>query len=352
MPVCLNSNRCSLHRRPAVKSPTDLLEPSGSCLRIGVINNMPDTALEATERQFRSLLDSASEGIRIHLSFHALPGVSRSELARHHITSNYSSVENLWGTHLDGLIVTGAEPLAPSLMDEPYWDSFTRVLEWARENTHSTIWSCLAAHAAVLHMDGIGRRKSREKHCGIFKCERVCDHRLTAGTPSTLGIPHSRWNGLSEDDLRASGYSVLTRTANGGVDTFVKQQTSLFVFFQGHPEYESDTLLREYRRDIGRYFRGDTDTYPSIPCGYFDPATVDLLIRLRDEAIAHRSEELCLKISRALREVRVEDTWGSTAAGIYRNWLEYICARKEASARLSRIELNTEATQVSELVPL
>ena len=55
---------------------------------------------------------------------------------------------------------------------------------------------------------------------------------------------------------------MLTRTADAGVDTFIKQQKSLFVFFQGHPEYESDTLLREYRRDVGRYIKGETATYP------------------------------------------------------------------------------------------
>ena len=51
---------------------------------------------------------------------------------------------------------------------------------------------------------------------------------------------------------------MLTRSADAGVDTFIKQRKKLFVFFQGHPEYESDTLLREYRRDMGRYFRGET----------------------------------------------------------------------------------------------
>ena len=33
----------------------------------------------------------------------------------------------MWDQHLDGLIVTGREPLAANLMDEPYWETFTRV---------------------------------------------------------------------------------------------------------------------------------------------------------------------------------------------------------------------------------
>ena len=64
----------------------------------------------------------------------------------------------------------------------------------------------------------------------------------------------------------------------------MKQQKTLFVFFQGHPEYESDTLLREYRRDIGRYFKGETDRYPSMPRSYFDCDTVNALTALRGES--------------------------------------------------------------------
>ena len=44
---------------------------------------------------------------------------------------------------------------------------------------------------------------------------------------------------------------------------FVKQTRSLFIFFQGHPEYEETTLLREYRRDVGRFLRGQQPHYPT-----------------------------------------------------------------------------------------
>jgi hypothetical protein len=40
-------------------------ERSGKRLRIGLINNMPDAALKATERQFLSLLESASKWHRL-----------------------------------------------------------------------------------------------------------------------------------------------------------------------------------------------------------------------------------------------------------------------------------------------
>jgi homoserine O-succinyltransferase len=307
---------------------------------------MPDEALKATERQYISLLNSASDGMEIHLSLYTLPRVPRSESSSRHIAGIYSSIDDLWEGQLDGLIVTGREPLAANLMDEPYWDSFTRTLEWAQENAHSTVWSCLAAHAAVLHMDGIERAKRVDKLFGIFECARGSGHLLTAGTPSRFKLPHSRWNGLPEDRLAGCGYSVLTRTADAEVDTFIKQQKKLFVFFQGHPEYESDTLLREYRRDIGRYFRGEIPKYPLMPQGYFDRNTVDALNALQLRAIAGQGEELVPEISTGLSNASIENTWQSSATSIYNNWLRYIRAQKDKAVRSKAVKAAVNAPRV------
>jgi homoserine O-succinyltransferase len=327
-------------------APSGFLQGSSKCITIGLINNMPDEALKATERQFLSLLDSASDGLQIRLLHYMLPDVPRQEPARRYLNSCYASVDDLWDRHLDGLIVTGREPLASNLKQEPYWESFTRLAQWAESNTHSTVWSCLAAHAAILHLDGIVRVKRNDKLFGIFECARAADHPLTAATPSHFRLPHSRWNGAPEEDLAACGYSVLTRAADAGIDTFIKQRKKLFVFFQGHPEYESDTLLREYRRDIGRYFKGETDTCPLIPRSYFDNDTVDTLTALRERSLCDRSEELLLEISTALGERKIEKTWDSSATTIYRNWLKYICAQKERAQRSKRIKAIANAHRI------
>jgi homoserine O-succinyltransferase len=311
-----------------------------------LINNMPDEALKATERQFLSLLDSASDGMQIRLLHYMLPDVPRQEPARSYLNSFYASVEDLWDGHLDGLIVTGREPLASNLKQEPYWESFSMLAEWAESNTYSTVWSCLAAHAAILHLDGIARVKRNDKLFGIFECARAAEHPLTSATPSRFRLPHSRWNGAREEDLTACGYSVLTRSADAGVDTFIKQRKKLFVFFQGHPEYESDTLLREYRRDVGRYFKGETDSCPLIPQSYFDDDTVRALTAMRERSLYDRSEELLLEISAVLGERRIEKTWNASAITIYRNWLEYICAQKERALRSKRIKAIANAHRI------
>lgn len=327
MPVTLNSN-------PADRE-SQQCEPQAQCLTIGLINNMGDGALEATERQFLSLLESASEGVTVELSLYALPGVSRNEFGTSHIAKFYSGTETLWGKSLDGIIVTGREPLSPNLRDEPYWESFTKVLEWAKDNTYATVWSCLAAHAAALYMDGIGRVRSANKLFGVFDCQRVSDHPLAEGTSSSFRLPHSRWNGLPEDALKGSGYSILTRAADVGVDTFVKQDKSLFVFFQGHPEYESNTLLLEYRRDVGRFLRAESDTYPLMPQNYFDRDTSFALTALQQKVGTRPSDELSVEVSAILEKVSIENTWNPTATRIYRNWLQHISVRKQFEAGAS-----------------
>jgi homoserine O-succinyltransferase len=292
---------------------------------------MPDGALEPTERQFLSLLDAASGGMRVRLSLYSMRGIIRQGKAAAHVKKCHTGLDELWNTHLDGIIVTGREPIAARLADEPYWESFTKLVEWARESTYSAVWSCLAAHAAVLYCDGIDRIRGHQKECGVFECVRADDHELTAGVGPSFMLPHSRWNGVSESDLRRSGYRILSRSA-AGVDTFAKQYTSLFVFFQGHPEYDSDTLMLEYRRDVRRFVRGDCGTYPSLPKNYFDESTSALLGALQRGASRSSRPELLAEVNEALSEATVETRWRSAAIQIYRNWLLYIRAQKEVGA--------------------
>ena len=300
-------------------------------LEIGLVNNMPDSALEATERQFRALIDAAADGMRVGLTLYALPDIPRSESGQEQV-SRYSDINDLWDRHLDGLIVTGTEPRAPNLKDEPYWGSFTRLLEWAERCTHSAVWSCLAAHAAVLQLDGISRRRLDDKRFGVFECSRVSDHALMASAPSRLLMPHSRWNDLPEDALTSCGYDVLTRSG-AGVDAFAKKRKSLFVYFQGHPEYESETLLLEYRRDVKRFLRGERETYPLIPQGYFDQDAVRMLTTMEERARSENREQLIEEFPTDILLARLTNRWRPAATSVYRNWLRYISAEQARRLR-------------------
>ena len=338
----------SLHRGTRDHATSDDQRPT---LTIGLVNNMQDGALEATERQFMSLLGAASEDMLIRLRLYQLPDIVRGETATRHVATRYIDMNTLWNEQLDGLIVTGREPSTALLRDEPYWNTFERLVGWAHGHTVSTIWSCLGAHAAVLQMDGIPRVRSGHKHYGLFDCEVLSHHPLTSGLPSRFRIPHSRWNGLDAHQLVKYGYEVLTYSERVGVDAFVKQNQSLFVFFQGHPEYDANTLLLEYRRDVARYLRGDATVYPSIPQTYFDEEAAEALRDIAHEARLFPREELLSEVSAVLERVPLTHPWHLPAVSTYRNWLRYMAEAKgmpvQGSAGLS---FSTNASRAKRIV--
>jgi homoserine O-succinyltransferase len=344
MPVFLNAKYPGPERRAGLNWPrvqTGAHEKlRGTYLHIGLVNNMGDAAMSATEHQFLTLLQAAAGDMVVHLTLYAFPEVERNASAQRRVSSFYFGIEQLWEQppeqYPDALIVTGREPLTTDLREEAYWRSFERVLDWTQKQARSAVWSCLAAHAAVLALDGVERVRRQHKHFGVFTCEQAAPHALLAGAPATLRVPHSRWNGLCADQLAAKGYHVLMRTSDGGVDTFVKDDAALFVFFQGHPEYESQTLKGEYRRDVGRYIKGEMETYPPLPLDYFDEKAEHFLREIEAKARASRQEKLLAECSAVLNGVRIHNTWRSTAALMYRNWLEHLWTQKRNGGQFMR----------------
>jgi homoserine O-succinyltransferase/O-acetyltransferase len=308
--------------------PTASAAQASSCVDIGLINLMPDAALQSTERQFVTLIEAGAGDIMVHLHLYSLPELPRAEFGRQHLASHYRSINDLWDRRLDGLIVTGREPEASDLRDEPYWPSLTRLIDWAEENTISSIWSCLVAHAALLHIDGINRNQLSDKRFGVYECTGVSHHPLMEGIPTRLSVPHSRWNDIDESILTSYGYAMLTRSPKAGPDMFAKQRNSLFLFLQGHPEYETNTLMLEYRRDIKRFLQGERDTYPLMPEDYFDDETVAALLEFRQQALAQRRQDPLLDFPTAIAVANLNNTWRSAATRLYANWLSYIVARK------------------------
>jgi len=297
------------------------------CLTIGLVNNMPDTALESTERQFAHLLDGAAGDVPVRLRLFALAEVPRGEAGRRHV-GHYGDSMELWTGAVDGLIVTGTEPLTPLLKDEPYWAALTRLIDWAEDNGIATIWSCLAAHAAVLHIDGVARRPLAEKRFGLFECSAVTPHPLMQGVAPRMQVPHSRLNELPEEALRAAGYTILTVSPEAGVDTFVKQRKSLALFLQGHPEYDALALFREYRRDVGRFLRGQRENYPPLPHGYFDDAAQAAFLAFRERALAEQRESLLELFPAAAAEGAATARSATAAVRIYANWLSHLWSQK------------------------
>src|SRR5215467_6201553 len=100
-------------------------------LRLGIVNNMPDKALLATARQFLGVIDLAAPDFRVFVSLFSLPGIARSETGRRHLLDNsYRSLSDIRDANLDAIIVTGTEPRAQNLKDEPYWGALSSLFDW------------------------------------------------------------------------------------------------------------------------------------------------------------------------------------------------------------------------------
>ena len=96
------------------------------------------------------------------------------------------------------------------------------------------------------------------------------------------------------------------------------------VFFQGHPEYHSCTLLREYRRDVARYLAGTHSQYQTLPQGYFSEPAGARLAQFRGLAIAQRSPQLISQFPFEAEARELTDTWQASSIILYANWLSYI----------------------------
>src|SRR5258707_10689894 len=149
-----------------------------TAVHVGLVNNMPDAALRATELQFARLLKDAAGSLDVRLRLFSLGSIPRSDEARTRMAGFYDDAAFLQAANIDALIVTGTQPGTADLRDEPYWGELAHLIDWAEIGTISTLFSCLAAHAAVLHLDGIARRPLAIKLSGVYDSVRVEDDPL------------------------------------------------------------------------------------------------------------------------------------------------------------------------------
>lgn len=304
---------------------------------IAFVNNMPSSAFDATEQQFAGLLESAAKelgGAVVRFSRYALPGLERTDEVRQRLAVDYRSVEEIYSEPVDGLIVTGTEPLADDLRLEPYWAALAELIGWAEGAVASAVVSCLAAHAAALLFDGIDRETLPAKCSGVFLQEVFQGHPLTDGLGPRVHMPHSRLNDLPSGLLQADGYTNLIESPEMNWTVAVKDRGRCsFVLVQGHPEYSTTSLLREYRRDMQRFLRNERAVAPAIPVGYMDEDSRQLLKSFEARAISSGPDpELMNEFPFESVAERLVNTWETSGARLYANWLRMIQCRRQSSA--------------------
>ncbi len=291
-------------------------------LHIGLLNMMPDAALEITERQFMRLVGNSNQIAQFYVHVFSVPGLERSAKTRAYIDQYYTTFEAVKAAGLDALIITGANVANPSLDQEAFWQPLTEVIEWARAHVTSTLCSCLSTHALMKYFHGIERVKRRRKKWGVYE-HRVTQpqHPLLREINTRFDVPHSRWNSVTRAHFENAGLTVLIQSFDGEVHMAVSPDQLRMVYFQGHPEYDINSLLKEYKRDLLGYF-GGRNKQPPYPENYFPVEARELAERYmrRAQAALEKGDELP-PFPEAEFLPYLDNTWGDTAKAIFNNWL-------------------------------
>ncbi len=292
-------------------------------LHIGLLNMMPDTAVEATERQFLRLLGECNRIAQFYVHPFTVRGMQREGAAAEHVERYYERFEDVRRDGLDALIITGANPREPDITRESFWDGMMEVMDWAREQVCSTIMSCLATHAALKRYHGVDRRALGFKRWGVYS-HRVVEptHPLVNDINTRFDTCHSRFNDVPGDIMRATGSHVLVESEECGVLLATSPDGLRFIYLQGHPEYDRVSLLKEYKREIANYTGGLRNDYPPFPDNYFPAAARQTLLRYREQVVREFEngrapppfpEEQVLS--------SVDNTWTDTGKAIFNNWM-------------------------------
>ena len=292
-------------------------------LHIGLLNMMPDKALEATERQFFRLIGESNQIAQFYLHPFTLEELQRGKEGREHVEKYYKSFREIKSTGLDALIITGANVIGPDLDNQVFWQPLIEVIDWACANVTSILCSCLATHAVLQFRYNQKRVRLPAKCWGVYP-HKVKDksHPLITGVNTRFDVPHSRFNVVTREQFLGSGLKILVESEEVGVHLAVSKDGFRLVFFQGHPEYDVNSLLKEYKREVGRYIFGEIEDYPPFPQNYFPLQTRAVLDEYQDRAsAAKKNNSAPPPFPEDLISPSLDNTWRDSANSVINNWI-------------------------------
>jgi homoserine O-succinyltransferase len=330
MPLVAHNNLPSFNRLrdEGIK----ILEPDAALhqdireLHIGLLNMMPDAALAATERQFFRLIGSSNPIAQFYVHPFTLQELERNEAAQKHIDQYYQTFEQIKQQGLDALIITGINVTGPELSNQPFWRPLIEVVDWAYENVTSTLCSCLATHAVLEFRYQQKRIAQAEKKWGVFSHNLIDKtHPLVKEINTRFDVPHSRWNAITHEQFNAAGLHVLADSGNESVHLATSEDGFRMVFFQGHPEYDTISLLKEYKREVFLYIDGQRKDYPPFPENYFSIFERSVLNEYHfkvDQALRNGAD--IPSFPEELIACHLHNTWHDTAGAVVGNWMGLI----------------------------
>ena len=256
-------------------------------LKIIIANLMPNK--QETEVQLMRLIGNTPLQIEIrllHMESHRSQHTSADYLA-----TFYEVFDDIKHEKFDGMIITGAPIEQMPFEEVTYWPELTRIMEWSKSNVTSTFHICWGAQAGLYYHYGVPKHALEEKRFGIFPhTKNKTNVNLLRGFDDIFYVPHSRHTETRAADIRKCPcLDILSESDESGV-YLVSALEGRQVFVTGHSEYDVNTLLQEYTRDVEK---GEAI---QIPKHYFkndDPSSIPMM------------------------------TWRSHANLLYSNWLNY-----------------------------
>ncbi|MEG2420870.1 MAG: homoserine O-succinyltransferase [Oscillospiraceae bacterium] len=235
-------------------------------LKLLILNLMPTKIV--TETQILRKLSNTPLQIQVELL------QTTSYQSQHtdagHLDSFYTTFDRVAGKKYDGMIITGAPVENLDFTEVDYWNELCAIMEWSKTHVHSTLHICWGAQAGLFYHYGVEKRTLPRKLFGVYNHRVLTPNaRLFRGFDDVFSAPNSRYTEVLRADIeQVPALEVMAVSDEAGVFA-VKSRDNRNLFVMGHPEYDPDTLAKEYFRDVGKGLPID------VPAHYFpcdDPA--------------------------------------------------------------------------------
>ena len=216
-------------------------------LEIAILNLMPTKIV--TETQIMRLLSNSP--LQVNITLVSTGSYVGKNTPIEHLNKFYKTFSEIKNQKFDGMIVTGAPVEDVEYENVKYWEELKEVFEFVKKNVTSTIFICWGAQAALYYYYGIEKHPLPKKLFGIYKHKKLRKYeKLLKGTDDRFYMPHSRHTTVFEEDVRKCKDLVLLASSKEAGPSIMRSKDDKFIFIMAHPEYDRDTLEKEYLRDL------------------------------------------------------------------------------------------------------
>ncbi|HHU19903.1 MAG TPA: homoserine O-succinyltransferase [Bacilli bacterium] len=218
-------------------------------LKILILNLMPDK--ERTETQLLRLLSNSP--LQVSVDFIHTETYQSKNVRKSHLEKFYQTFSEIKDQRYDGMIITGAPVEHFDFEEVDYWDELVEIMEWTKEHVTSTLNICWGAQAALYYHYGITKTMRKEKISGIYSHKLVRPtNKLVRGINDEFKVPHSRHTDSDYVAVEKHDQLTILDSSDQVGPLLIVSNDEKNVMITGHIEYDADTLLREYQRDLAK----------------------------------------------------------------------------------------------------